>query len=46
MRASLERYPQWMRALIRAQPEFVVRKLQTNPQWINEQIRQRGELFA
>lgn len=49
--ATLERYPQWVRDLVRAQPDMVCRELQRNPQWINDQIRAReqgpqGDLFG
>ena len=48
--ATLERYPQWVRDLVQAQPDMVCRELQRNPQWINEQIRAceqspQGDLF-
>jgi hypothetical protein len=41
--ATLERYPQWVRDLVRAQPDVVCSELQRNPQWINEQIRAREQ---
>ena len=41
--ATLERYPQWVCDLVRAQPDLVCRELRRNPQWINEQIRAREQ---
>ena len=41
MRASLERYPSQIRDLIRADPAQCVRNLDRNPQWLNEQVRNR-----
>lgn len=49
MRATIERYPRWVREEIRADPEHVVRQLDRNPQWINEEIKKRsafGDFFA
>ena len=41
MRSTLERYPPWVRDLLRADPAQCVRNLDRNPQWLNEQVRQR-----
>jgi hypothetical protein len=49
--ATIARYPDWVQALIRAQPDQVARQLARNPQWVNEQIKarrttQQDDLFA
>ena len=44
MRATIARYPQWVRDQIQADPAHVIRQLEKNPQWINEQIKKRSDL--
>lgn len=51
LRATIERYPPWVRQIIRTQPDFVISELVANPQWINEQIKaaaatSQGDLFG
>ncbi|HEU0204073.1 MAG TPA: hypothetical protein VFR86_26995 [Burkholderiaceae bacterium] len=49
MGATLERYPPWVRDVVRADPARVVRQLDRNPQWINEEVKKRkefGDFFA
>lgn len=49
MRSTLDRYPAWVRQLVRDDPAQCVRQLERNPQWLNEQVRQRTarpDLFA
>lgn len=41
LRATLARYPDWVQDLVRQQPDLVVRQLDRNPQWINEQVKLR-----
>jgi hypothetical protein len=43
IRATIARYPEWVKELIRAEPDWVARKLARNPQWINEQVKARAQ---
>jgi hypothetical protein len=42
MRSTIERYPDWVREEIAADPDRVAREIDRNPQWINEQVRHRA----
>lgn len=42
MRATVDRYPGWVRELIRSDPDHVARELLRDPQWLNEEIRRRA----
>ena len=47
--STLQRYPYWVRQAVAHNPEGIEAHLARNPQWINEQIKQRaeqGDLFA
>ena len=49
MRESVERFPPWVQETLRCNPAAVLAKLERNPQYLNEQIRERqlkGDLFA
>ena len=42
MRATLDRYPPWVRELIRSDPQHVANELLRDPQWLNEEVKRRG----
>jgi hypothetical protein len=42
MRATIERYPAWVRELIRSDPQHVAHELLRNPQWLNEEVKRRS----
>lgn len=47
-RATLERYPDWVRDAVIHNPQWIDARLAKNPQWINEQIKRMsatGDLF-
>lgn len=47
-RATLERYPDWVRDAVINTPQWIEARLAKNPQWINEQIKRMsvtGDLF-
>lgn len=49
IRESVERFPPWVQETLRSNPAAVLAKLERNPQYLNEQIRERqlhGDLFA
>lgn len=49
MQSTLDRYPAWVQQLVRDDPSQCVRQLERNPQWLNEQVKQRTarpDLFA
>lgn len=49
IRDSVQRFPDWIQELIRRAPAKVLEKLERNPQYLNQQVRDRqlnGDLFA
>ncbi|HRO57564.1 MAG TPA: hypothetical protein PK177_00090 [Burkholderiaceae bacterium] len=48
---SLSRYPAWVQELVYSQPAYVADKLDSNSQWLNEQVllrshQKQGDLFV